>query len=140
MLQYNIRATINQIIFADKIFFRPDRQKFYPNNLEYVYLPSLERRRMVAKRKIIYHIHTRASERFTFAVRRTLQIVAALIVDFSSFALNEFLFFLPCFFENFNKFRPDFRISHFIPGRIYIDKPSHVTSRYTKNIFFRDTA
>ena len=71
-------------------------------------------------------------------VRR--RIVAALIVVFSSFALNEFLFFLPRFFEKLYEFRPDFRIGHFIPGRIYIDKPSHVTSRYTKDIFFRDTA
>ena len=68
------------------------------------------------------------------------RIVKILIVTFSFCPSYEFLFFLPCFFEKFNEFRPDFRISHFIPGRIYIDKPSHVTSRYTKNIFFRNTA
>ena len=134
----------------------------------------------VGRNKKNNHIHTRASEHFTFAagklftlqrnasrrlpsalhipypplskkagyfaaplVRHSLvrrRIVAALIVDFSSFALNEFLFFLPRFFEKLYEFRPDFRIGYFVTCGVMIDKISPVVSCHPNLTFFRDTA
>ena len=111
-------------------------------------------RSVVAVNKI-YHIHTRASEHFTFCRRQTLHIAqamlhagisllftstAVLIVDFSSFALNEFLFFLPRFFKKLYEFRPDFRIGYFVTGGVMIDKISPVVSSHPNLTFFRNTA